>query len=163
MNNRAGKICCLLFFVVAVAGCSDSSKMESACRDIAKESSVDPSSLKVNRVLESSEDAKNNEVVTLIREMNGGKIPAAWQKKLDSLWRSEVQPQNRTVAIDFTANDRFGQERNAIVCTYLTGFFDRPVLKEVVIGDSTHDYKGLSSLFTGLRPPDGLSALYEVK
>lgn len=146
-----------------LSGCSDASKMEGVCRDIAKDSSVDPGSLKVNRVLNASSDAKSSEVTALIREMNSGKIPAIWQRRLDSLWRSDSQPQNLTVAIDFTANDRFGQERNAIVCTYLTGFFDRPVLKEVVLGDSTHHYKSLGALFTGMRRPDGLSSLYEIK
>jgi hypothetical protein len=148
---------------LALAGCDDDSKMEAVCKDIAREASVDPSSLIVNDSKSAKSDMGLSEVYSAISKKYGGNTPLEITRATDALVHREKPPILAIVEIDYTINTKGGKDRFLARCAFMDGVLPKAVLYSVKVSGKEFSIDKLHDLFLYVKTPKGLSSDYFLK
>ena len=149
--------------LLLLAGCSDESKMKSACLGIAEEMSVDPSSVTVNSTEVVKSKLKFTEMLTILSKKFGGNTPPSVTTHTNALFNSGEYPDYVMVQIDYTSNSNHGKSRDKILCTYVDKVLPDAFLLTVTAKNKDISGASLEALLTDIKRPKQLDDSLSLK
>lgn len=153
----------VLFFILALAGCSDKSDLEAVCKDIVSDYSVDPSSVTVNSISYSTSAMRLSDVYTEISKKYQGNTPSSVTDYTDQLVHRETPPHNRKIFVDYTSNSGTGKIRDVAECSFISGALPSTFLNAVRVQNKAFRQESLGALFLAVKRPSKLDEMYFVK
>lgn len=153
----------ILIAGLILGGCDADSKLVGICTDIARDSTVDPSSLAINSSTIVRKENRISDVVLTVKAKYGKNPPEEVESFVDRLYHSESMPPTAVVDIDFTANGSNGKVRRGITCSYQEDIAAKTFLVAVTVNGKIYDLDNIDSLFRVLKRPAGLDSLNFVK
>lgn len=148
-----------------IAGCSDQSKMQNACKGLTETLLTDPSSVKYNNVdiVESSISRSDLEIATS-RRFSENSISPESKRYFDSIYETGTDlPTKYWVDMDYTADSYAGKSRSKVMCTFIVVSDRQKFLASFSFGGRDYFGGGLEALFMGKKLPGSLGGLFDLK
>ena len=151
--------------LLALAGCSDESKMKSACEGLAKTLAVDPSSLKVNEISVMRSDISQRDLeAAYSRRFGGTAVSPATKRYYSGIYeKGSDLPIKYWVDVDYTASESLGKARSSMLCTYISIGGNDLFLSSLSTGKREYYGYGLDALFMGKSLPGNLDSSFSIK
>jgi len=158
----------LLTLAVALAllsGCSDESKMTSACKGLIKTLAIEPDSVQFNEVKISKSELSQRDLEAGYSRRFGDKtVDAANKRYFDILYgEGKNIPTKYWVDIDYTAEAPAGKSRSSVLCTYINIKKHDLFLSSLSTNKREYFGDGLISLFMGKALPSQMDSLFSIK
>lgn len=148
-----------------IGGCSDQSKMESACKGLAEALEIDPQSMSYNEISIVSSEISQADLESAISRRFGGKPVAPESKRYFNLIYGEGKdlPRKYWVDVDYTADGNIGKNRSNVMCTFVVVPGSQKFLASFSSGGRDYYSYGLEALFMGKKLPSSLGGLFDLK
>lgn len=148
-----------------VGGCSDQSKMESACKELTEALVVDPRSVSYNEVTTISSEMSQADLEGATSRRYGGKQVSPESKRyFDLIYKKgENLPRKYWVDIDYTTDSYAGKQRAKVMCTFVVVPGSQKFLASFSSGSRDYYGYGLEALFVGKKLPGSLGGLFDLK
>ncbi|MBS5839453.1 MAG: hypothetical protein KID05_09830 [Pseudomonas sp.] len=151
--------------LLVLAGCSDESKMKSACEGLVKALAVDPGSVKVNEISVIRGNISQRDLETAYSRRFGGAAVSPETKRYYSgiYEKGSDLPIKYWVDVDYTANESLGNARSSMLCSYISIVGGDLFLSSLSTGKREYQGYGLDALFMGKSLPSNLDSSFSIK
>ena len=151
--------------LLVLAGCSDESKMKSACEGLVKALAVDPGSVKVNEISVIRGNISQRDLETAYSRRFGGAAVSPETKRYYSgiYEKGSDLPIKYWVDVDYTANESLGNARSSMLCSYISIRGNDLFLSSLSTGKREYYGYGLDALFMGKSLPSNLDLSFSIK
>ena len=154
-----------LLALLALSGCSDESKMKSACEGLAKTLAVDPGSVKINEIsVIRSEISQRDLEAAYSRRFGGTPVSPETKRYYSGIYeKGSDLPIKYWVDIDYTASESSGKARSSMLCSYISIRGNDLFLSSLSTGKREYYGYGLDALFMGKSLPSNLDLSFSIK